>query len=52
MPRPTTIQHPIATLRKAVSLGRNQMSARLKMSRAALEKVERGRNPFSALLRE
>ena len=28
------------------------MSARLKMSRPALEKVERGRNPFTALLRE
>ena len=52
MSRPTTIQHPLATLRKAVNLGRNQMSARLKMSRPALEKVERGRNPFTALLRE
>jgi hypothetical protein len=52
MSRPTTIQHPLATLRKAVNLGRDQMSARLKMSRPALEKVERGRNPFTALLRE
>ena len=52
MSRPTTIQHPIATLRKAVDLGRDQMSNRLKMSRPALEKVERGRNPFTALLRE
>ena len=52
MPRPTTIQHPIATLRKAVDLGRDQMSTRLEMSRPALEKVERGRNPFTALLRE
>ena len=52
MPRPTTIQHPLATLRRAVNLGRDQMSARLKMSRPALEKVERGRNPFTALLRE
>ena len=52
MPRPTTIQHPIATLRKAVDLGRDQMSTRLNMSRPALEKVERGRNPFTALLRE
>ena len=52
MSRPTTIQHPLATLRKAVDLGRDQMSTRLKMSRPALEKVERGRNPFTALLRE
>ena len=52
MSRPTTIQHPLATLRKAVNLGRDQMSARLGMSRPALEKVERGRNPFTALLRE
>ena len=52
MSRPTTIQHPLATLRKAVNLGRDQMSVRLKMSRPALEKVERGRNPFTALLRE
>jgi hypothetical protein len=52
MPRPTTIQHPIATFRTAVDLGRDQMSTRLKMSRPALEKVGRGRNPFTALLRE
>ena len=52
MPRPTTIEHPLATLRKAVYLGRVQLSARLEMSRPALEKVERGRNPFTALLRE
>ena len=52
MSRPTTIQHPLATLRKAVDLGRDQMSTRLKMSRPALEKVERGRNPLTALLRE
>lgn len=52
MSRHTTIQHSLATLRKAVNLGRVQMAARLKMSRPALEKVERGRNPFSALLRE
>ena len=52
MPRPTTIEHPLATLRKAVYLGRVQLSARLEMSRSALEKVERGRNPFAALLRE
>ena len=52
MSRPTTIQHPIATLRKAVDLGRDQMSTRLEMSRPALEKVERGRNPFTALMRE
>ena len=52
MLRPTTIQHPIATLRKAVDLGRDQMSARLKMSRPAHEKVEHGRNSFTTLLRE
>jgi hypothetical protein len=52
IPRPTTIEHPLATLRKAVYLGRVQLSARLEMSRPALEKVERGRNPFTALLRE
>jgi DNA-binding transcriptional regulator YiaG len=52
MSRPTTIQHPLATLRKSANLGRVQMAARLEMSRPALEKVERGRNPFTALLRE
>lgn len=52
MPRPTTVQHPLATLRKAARLGRVQLATRLGMSRAALEKIERGRNPFTALLRE
>lgn len=52
MSRPTTVQHPLATLRKAVRLGRVQLAIRLGMSRAALEKVERGRNPFTALLKE
>jgi transcriptional regulator with XRE-family HTH domain len=52
MSRPTTVQHPLATLRKAARLGRVQLATRLGMSRAALEKVERGRNPFTALLRE
>ena len=52
MSRPTTVNHPLATLRKAAHLGRVQLAARLGMSRAALEKIERGRNPFTALLRE
>jgi hypothetical protein len=52
MSRPTTVQHPLATLRKAARLGRVQLAIRLGMSRAALEKVERGRNPCTALLKE
>ncbi len=52
MSRPTTVQHPLATLRKAARLGRVQLAVRLGMSRAALEKIERRRNPFTALLRE
>ena len=52
MSRPTTIQHLPATLRKAIQLGRDQMSAWSQMSRTAPEKVERGRNPFTVLLRE
>ena len=52
MSRPTTVVHPLATLRKAVNLGRQQFALELGLSRPALEKVERGRNPFGAALRE
>jgi transcriptional regulator with XRE-family HTH domain len=50
MSRPTTVRHPLATLRKALVLGRTQLAARLGISRPALEKIERGRNPFDAAL--
>lgn len=52
MSRPTTVRHPLATLRQALELGRTQLGARIGLSRPALEKVERGRNPFTPALRE
>lgn len=51
MSRPTTVQHPLATLRKALDLGRTQLAVRLGISRPALEKIERRRNPFGPALR-
>ena len=47
MSRPTTLQHPIATLRSVIELGRQQFATYLGISPVMLEKIERGERVFS-----
>ncbi len=54
MSRPTTVEHPLASLRRHADLGRQQLAAHLqsrglKFSPALLEKLERGERTFTDL---
>ena len=54
MSRPTTVEHPLASLRRQANLGRQQLAAHLqsrglKFSPALLEKIERGERTFTDL---
>ena len=51
MSRPTTLQHPLADLRRRAGLGRQQFALRLGVSRVTVEKWERGERAFPAAQR-
>lgn len=52
MPRPTTLKHPLADLRRLAGLGRQQLASHLGVSRVTVEKWERGERAFPALQRQ